>query len=950
MLKNLRFSVILGVFLGLSTLTLAQTGTVRGVVYDGSTGEPLIGAFVKVQDNSSGGSTDLEGNFSLTLAPGTYSIIISFVTFQTVTISEVIVKAGETTVLDNISLKEDAAMLDEVVISSQALRTSESAIVKIKRNSPMLVDGISSAKFRQTGDSDASQAIKRVTGVSVEGGKYVFVRGLGDRYTKTTLNNVDIPGLDPDRNSIQIDIFPTNLIDNLVIQKTATADMPADFTGGSINIETKDFPEEKVFNISMGMSYNPAMHFNKDYFIGDGGKTDWLGFDDGTRELPSHAPDGGAITDQERSSFLRSLNKNLSGKSETSFADFSFGLSLGNQKNFANGNSLGYVFSTSYKNATLFYDDVVYGEYQRPVPSDEYELVDATVGRGSQAERSVLLGTLGGLAFKTSKSKYKITILHLQNGEEKAAKLSLVDNEYAVGNSGFLGSSDNIEYSQRSVTNVLLGGEHHNEKNTFSVDWKISPTLSKITDPDIRKTAFTYTSSDTVLSPGAAGYPFRVWRYLDEINVVGKLDFKADHTLFGKNAVLRFGASQVYKERDFEILSYNMQFNGSVPDFDGNPENIMKEEYLFPNGPVDFGSGNADPNPNSFNSTVTNTALYLSEQFQIKKLKTVIGVRAEKFIQRYTGSDALGENVLDNEEVLNGLDLFPSANLIYALTETQNLRFSYSRTIARPSFKELSYAQIIDPITERIFNGGLNKYPDWDGNLRETNINNFDLRWELFMPGGQLLSVSGFYKTFLRPIELVRIPTAQTTNEFQPRNVGDGSIIGVELEARKSLAFIFPNFQNFFVSGNLTVVKSAIEMTDLEFNSRKGYQKSGETIDRTRDMAGQAPYIINVGLSYEDVDRGWDGGIFYNVSGPTLTVVGGGLYPDVYAEPFHSLNFNLNKEFGKNRRTAVTISVSNILGDVRESVFTGYKADDQYYTRLDPGTSFSVGLKYNLAN
>lgn len=935
-------------------LAMAQKGTIRGTVFDDVTGEPLIGVSVLVKGTSNGGVTDFDGKFNVTAVPGNYDLQISYISYQTLVISGIVIKDNEVTIIESIRLKEDVQTLESVVVTAEAIRNSESAILTVKRKSPNLMDGISAAKFSQIGDSDASEAVKRVTGVSVEGGKYVFVRGLGDRYTKTTLNGVDIPGLDPDRNSIQIDIFPTNLIENMMVLKSSLAEMPADFTGGVVNIETKDFPEEKIFNVSASVGYNPNMHFNKDFFSYEGGSKDWLGYDDGTRKLQAEArqepfptPGAPGVSDQQVNTFLSKFNKNLGAQKQTSLMDYSLGISLGNQKNFANGNSLGYVFSTTYKNSTVFYDDAFYGEYQRPTFPDDYELIYATTQEGAISERNVLLGSLAGIAYKTQQSKYKLAVLHLQNGEKKAAQFFIDDNGSAVGKSGYFGASDNLEYSQRGVTNFLLNGEHYNKDRSFSVDWKISPTISKIVEPDIRKTAFTYTSSDTVFSSGAAGNPTRIWRYLDEVNLVAKVDLKRDYTLMGQPSTLKFGASQTLKERDFEILSYDMQFQGTQPEFDGDPQNVLRDEFLFPNGGVYFSSANNTPNPNEFNSTASNSAIYISNQFQfITKLKAILGLRAEKFIQRHTGRDSQFVNVLENEKVLDALDLFPSANLIYALTDNQNLRLSYSRTIARPSFKELSFAQILDPVSNRIFNGGLFQYPDWDGNLQETRIDNFDLRWELFMKKGELLSLSTFYKTFEKPIELVRIPEAQTTNEFQPRNVGDGTVLGIELEFRKSLDIVSIPLRHFYLSGNLTFVQSKIDITDTEYNARLNYEKNGQTISRTREMAGQAPYIINVGLSYENPDLGVDGGLFYNVNGPTLTVVGSGLYPDVYSDPFNSLNFNLNKTVGKSKNSTFTLNVSNILNDVRENFFEGFNAERQYYSRLNPGTSISVGFKY----
>jgi outer membrane receptor protein involved in Fe transport len=304
-----------------------------------------------------------------------------------------------------------------------------------------------------------------------------------------------------------------------------------------------------------------------------------------------------------------------------------------------------------------------------------------------------------------------------------------------------------------------------------------------------------------------------------------------------------------------------------------------------------------------------------------------------------------GKN-LDNDKVLESTDFFPSVNFIYSLNENQNLRASYSRTIARPSFKELSFAQIIDPISNRIFNGSLFTYAGWDGKLTETRIDNIDLRWEWFLDRGQMLSVSGFYKKFDNPIELVRIPEQQTSTEYQPRNVGDGDLFGAELEFRKDLGFISPFMEMFNINGNLTLVSSRIAMTEAEYNSRKSYQKTGETIEDTRDMAGQSPYVINAGISYSNPESGLDAGFYFNVKGSTLSIVGAGLFPDIYMEPFNSLNFSLNKKLGREKRTILDFKISNILNEKIESYYQSYNAADQIYSSFNPGISFGIGISY----
>lgn len=340
----------------------------------------------------------------------------------------------------------------------------------------------------------------------------------------------------------------------------------------------------------------------------------------------------------------------------------------------------------------------------------------------------------------------------------------------------------------------------------------------------------------------------------------------------------------------------------------------------------------------------------------MKKLKAIAGVRAENYVQYYTGQDQLGTNVLDNEKVLDDLGFFPTLNLIYSLSENQNLRFSYSKTIARPSFKELSYSEIFDPISGRTFIGGLFRDADdiagieyWDGKLAKTDIQNLDLRWEMFQTGGQTISLGAFYKQFKNPIEIVQFVTQP--GSYQPRNVGDGEVYGAEVEVRQSLKFLTESLKNFSLMLNYTYTHSQIEMGPAEFNSRLDNARTGQRIGKYRDMAGQAPYIVNAGLSYDGGETGFgkglDVGIYYNVQGKTLQYVGIVDRPDIYALPFQSLNLNVNKAVGENQKFQVGFKVDNLLNEKKESVFQSYGAADKYFSRLSPGMSFQLKVSYS---
>ncbi|WP_158858821.1 TonB-dependent receptor [Lunatibacter salilacus] len=942
-----------------STNIMAQNGTIRGTIYDEGTGEPLFGVAVSVVGSQMGAVTDFDGDFELQLTPGIYTLEASFISYNSLVLEGISVLAGEVTVIDNLKMSEFTSDLETVIISAEAIRTTEAALMSVKRNAAQLMDGISSSAFRQIGDGDAASAIKRVTGVSIEGGKYVYIRGLGDRYTKTVLNGVDIPGLDPDRNTIQMDIFPTNIIDNIIVSKSFTSDLSADFTGGVVDIETKDFPEEKTMRISLSGGYNPSMHFNSNFLRAGTSATDFLGFDNGYREIPTKGISDipqfpevvgspGGERGQVYQRILRGFNPEFGGRRDQNLMNVGFGFSLGNQLSLGS-NKLGYNFALTYKNDSEYFQDAEYNLYAKPRENNQTELEPLERSRGSFGVNNVLVGGLFGLAYKTNLSKYKLNLIRLQNGE---SKVGIFDFENTNLGAVFEADQYNIEYSQRSLTNLMLSGFHFLKGGDWEVNWKVSPTLSTIEDPDVR--VLRYRRPNQTIS-SEVGLPQRIWRSLNEQNLVGKLDLTNNHQLFGKTAKLRFGSSYVYKERDFNIQDF--QFSTGNTTFAGDPNEVLREENLFSesnrNG-VRYNPLFIPNNPNSFQANLTNLGIYVHSEFSpINKLKAIVGLRAEKYDQFYTGSNQTQTIVFANEKVLDDMDFFPTINLINSIRENQNIRFSVSRTIARPSFKEMSFAEILDPITGRTFVGGLFTETTqggtevlWDGQLEATRINNFDLRWEKFLPSGQLFSVSAFYKTFDKPIEMVQF--LSDPGAFQPRNVGNGTVAGLELELRKSLSFIAPKLENLFFTFNGTITESNIQMSASELRSRQLTAREGQEISSKRDMAGQAPYIINSGIAYNNFVSGLEAGIFYNVQGATLNYIGFGNRTDTYTVPFHAVNLSINKTFGIAERLKAGLNVQNLLNQSRQEVFRSFQAKDQIFSSLNPGTLINFNFSYSL--
>ena len=954
-------------FLLLCNQAFTQKGIIRGTVFDESIGEPLISVTVIAEGTAVGAVTDLDGKFNLSISPGTYNLKLSFVSYETLVISNVRVNEGEVTLLDNLKLKPATFGLSEVTISAQMVRNTESAMLSIKMNAPTVLDGISAVNFRKIGDSDAAASMRRVPGVSVEGGKYVYVRGLGDRYTKTILNGVDLPGLDPDRNTMQMDIFPTSIIDNIMVYKSFSAELPADFTGGVIDIGIKDFPEQKKGNISVSAGYNPDYHFNSSYLTYQGGKTDFLGFDDGTRSIPAinNLPFFSDVVGRPVNSdagiryreVLESFNPTMAAMKQKSFMDYGFSTTFGNQIALKKS-TIGYNIGFSYKNNTEFYKNAEYGRYGLSNNPDVTGMEVREFQKGNFGASSTLLSGIAGFAIKTVKSKYRFNIIHLQNGESKAGIFDYIGSDQG---SNFEGVQHNLEFSQRSLTNLLIDGKHSVKGSDWDIIWKLSPTLSKIDDPDARFVRYIDENSNYLINT-ESGFPERIWRELSETNMVGIVHITKKFNFNGNESKLHFGGAHTYKERDFLIRKFALNIR-NVP-LTGNPDELFMPENLWPLNGISTTSGTTyeanfmPSNPNQFNANSNNTAGYISAEISLlKKLKVVAGIRMENFVQRYTGQDQLGINVLKNEKVLDDLDFFPTANLIYSLTDKQNLRLSYAKTIARPSFKELSYAEISDPISGRMFIGGMFRDANdvagieyWNGKLISTDIHNFDLRWELFQTNGQMVSLSGFYKKFNNPIEIVQYATQ--TGSFQPRNVGDGQVLGVEIEFRQSFESLSSALKNFNIISNLSFTKSSIELNPTEYFSKKENARTGETINNYRVMAGQAPSIINTGLAYNGSESGlWEGleiGLYYNVQGLTLQYVGIADRPDIYTLPFHSLNFNATKSFGKDKRTQIGFKIENLLDDKKESVFKSFNPTDQFFTKLEPGITFQFRLSYNL--
>ena len=931
---------ILFLFLTVAFQAAFAQSAISGLVMDGDFNEPLAFANVivreKGQNQSTLGSiTDFEGRYSIIVkSEGIYEVEFSYLGYETKVISDVEVGTNDE-VQVNVTLNPSSNQLEEVVITVSAKKNNEAAVLAIQKGAITLLDGLSAQTMKKSGDGDVAAAIKRIPGVSVQGGKFVYVRGLGDRYSKTLLGNVEVPGLDPDRNTLQLDVFPTNLIDNILISKSASADLPADFTGGLVDVILKDFSAIPEYSISVSAGYNTSTNFKNAPTLPDY-SLNALSFDSGANELPFNSvvdfPRPVNVNNAQQEAFLISstnaFTKQMGVSRENNFMDYSIGGTASNQYNISEKVSIGFIASMNYKLDTDYYESVV----NRSVAVRNGEQQDFDGQEGELGSIQSIASGLLGISVKTGSFKHNATILAIRSGESNGFDGIIedyIENPYS-------GITNTMTHTEREILTVPFSGAYR-LSDKFSFDWKFAPSVVRVRDIDFRKSVFNVLNNgNKIIDNSSTALPLRLWRDLEEYGVSAKADLKYDFKLFGKAGnKLKIGVAYNTKDREFGTDLFSIGYRGNSMDLDGNYDNILNSSFVW-NATRDTGSfviGDYQPT-NQYEAQNETVGAYLSTELNVsEKLKATLGVRYEQYNVLYSGQDVSGE-VYNDEEFIDVQDFYPSANFIYSVDEDTNIRASYSMTTARPSFKENSAANIYDPITERFFVGNVD--------LKPTYIDNFDVRWEHYGEENRFMAISGFYKSFENPIEINYFDVT-TPNTLIARNTEEAIVYGVELEMRNSL---YSN-DNYRVSFNInsSLIVSKLEMSENELIARQSVA-GDRKIDTFRKLQGQSPYLVNAGITYDLYESDFEAGLFYNVQGRALQVIGVGQFPDVFTEPFHSLNLNASKRFGENKKKTLTLKVDNLLNDAIESRFDYFGNTDFIFSSLNPGVNVSLAFGY----
>ena len=930
----------------LTSLAVAQKGTIRGVVQDKETGETLIGAAVYLDGTDYATGTDLDGNFEFKVAPGTYNVKASYISYQDLVISGVEVIENEVTIV-TLNMPTGTETLEEVVLEAKVEKNNETVVLLMQKNSSRVMDGISSQQIKRMGDSDAAGAIKRVTGVTVEGGKYVTVRGLGDRYSKTLLNGADIPSLDPEKNAVQLDLFPTNLIDNMLVYKTFTPDLPADFTGGLIDLHTKDFPEKLTFQFSGRWGFNDQATFNSNFLSYQGGSTDWLGIDDGTRDAPANAENlpsdiAGFVGNlQENTQIVQSFNKDMVATTKSPLMNQSYSVSVGNQKTLG-GKPFGFIVGLTYQKNNAFYNNGTIGRYVSPNP--EQLIADRILG-DARSNEDVLWGIMANANYKfNSNNKIGLTLLRNQGGNKITRQLvgRWSENQVLSPNDRFYSQAQ--DFVERSITTAQLKGTHYIEGlGNGTIDWISSFTLSGQDQPDFR--LFAYDFEEGVgyeIKQQAYQPPTRFYRKMDETNFDTKVHYSMPFDLNTRKAEFKAGVAFLFKDRDFTEFQYDYLDNEkSFGDY--MPEVFIGEEFINPNRILNFISddnivnGFSTPGlymrsnrqlSNSYRGTQNVIGAYAMVTLPLTdKLKAITGVRFER-----TDISVVSQNPNDREGSVETNDFLPSLNMTYDLTDLMKVRLGYSRTLARPTFRELA------PFSSYLFAGDyvLVGNPD----LTRTLIDNFDLRWEWYPSLGDFVSASVFYKNFKNPIERRIAPEAQNL-EVSFVNVPKATVLGAEVELRKELPFASNENHITRLGINATYILAETQIDSAEAAVRKEIDPNATD---TRPMYGQSPFIINTYLSFVSVKHRFSLNVSYNIWGERLTFVSQGRVPDVYEQPRNVVDMTFEK--GINDKWRITFRAQNLLNPNYKQTHDFF-GDEYIFSNYTVGRTYSLGVRYS---
>ncbi len=883
------------IFLLIGSTAFAQKGMITGKVVDAQTGLPLDGSSIFLIEKSMSTISDQNGVFVFyKLQAGIYTLKCRYIGYGEKTITDIKVKENENKEISISLSKSSTKELKGAVISGTRVKGAGETVATLlvaQKNSASVSDGVSAETIKKTPDKSSSDVIKRVTGASIQNDKFAVIRGLNDRYNASFINGAPLPSTESDRKAFAYDIFPSGILDNLVIYKTATPDKTAEFGGGIIEITTKSTSSKPITIFSISQGYNNLITGKNSFVSEMKGSRDWIGLDDGTRALPSGIP-------SEKNGFINSSTEDKLGYAKL-FGKYKWGIkemetkpnmslqvvkSLNikrKEKEFISS-----LFSVTYNRSNSFLtgERNSFNGNGSNINDPNYAPIQERKFIDSVYNEEVIWSALGNIGIK----------INNRNNISWKNNLSVNTDNTLVKREGYteytLDSTNKIKEIFRNfvsdkIFNSQLLGDHQIGKFKTKINW-----LLAYSEVD-RSTPFQAISNNTRLGSGTviAGLNGTMISARSQEQLrTAKLDISQPYTLFkGSQNMFKMGVGYLDRKRfyDNRVLGFAELQAGGPYEVDYSILNLPYDQIFLTQNLGVISDGKASILVND--GTVPNSAYeasssvlhaYLMNDQRYKKFRLIYGVRMESFNQKLVAAQrGLGAINLNYTKV----DFNPSANLVYSLTEKTNVRLSYSKTLNRPEYRELANFGFPEYLTGFFVFG--------NSNLKRASINNFDVRYEIYPGRAQLLSVSAFHKDITNPIEF------STSSAFASEALyvqsKSATISGAELEFRVLLSTLFARkneksvLNNFTLSGNGTITRSSVDL---------GTTNGGIS---SRPLQGQSPYIINVGLSYVSDSSGLSSTFSLNRIGRRLAVAGSELLPEFFDKERTVIDFQIAKNF-----------------------------------------------------
>lgn len=902
------------------TSTITETGRIEGLVV-GADGKSVEGARVFVRGYPFDARTDAQGRFVLEAVPATTLDLTLIHPDHGTTNRDGLKVEADATLSIEVTLEKAAGFSQEFIITIPKLEGGAVAVLEERRDSSSVADLLGADQISKSGDSDAASALQRVTGVTLVDGRYVFVRGLGERYSTTLLDGSTLPSPDPEKRIVPLDLFPSSILGSIVVQKTFSPDLPGEFGGGTVNLRTREVPEDFLLKVSVSGSYLTGTTFTKAVNY-EGTSTDFLGFGAGGRAIPDGLAEilsEGKIGNAPDPALVRQLNQDFSLKPQDVPPDLGLGLDIGGTLDLF-GKKLGILGGLTYGNS--------YFAKESEFNSWGSGLDPKLVVRLLELQQSINLGGLLVLAYDLSEKDRLRFTGSLNRMAEKSARLQ----------TGFTSENETrlnrLRWIEQMLVTTQLRGEHEDMFGSeLRMDWRYMFSFATRDEPDRRSVAYAFEKqrSEDALSKGF--FKLDVGDILNQRFYSDLLDFNHDvgldaqhpFTFFGDvESKLKVGLAGLHKTRSVHLRRLTYQDVGDdLPNLP--PDQIFNDDTI---GEIFALQEDTLRDDNYDASQLVLAGYALGDIGFTESLRLLLGARAEQSSQSVRtfdpGADRSEEP--NQESELSAFDILPAATLTWEFAQDMQIRVAGSRTLSRPNFRELSPAVFRDL-------GGTVEYKG-NPELERTNITNADLRFEWYPSPGESFSVSLFYKYFEKPVE--QTAAAGSVTRFTYQNIDEATNLGGEIESRIEFGFLHPELADLYFAGNLTLVYSEINNKDR-----------GVLTSESRPLARQSPWVVNAQLGYDAPDAGLNLSLLYNVFGARIWAVGTQGNLDIYEQPFDRLDFVASYQFLE--RFKLQFKAKNLLNALHQATQYSEAAEmDRVVFRYRDGIKFGLGLSVDL--